>query len=175
MAIIRTDVVDGPNIQADGSYRGVIEFEFDDARIVRRSVRAPDASSWSALLLTLEAEVQASQERQDADAIVDPDVDISANGQANQKQVALVYLRKAYQTGDPWIAYKLFDRFNAYRVSQGWTLGQVQTQLATVGLTQEEWDLMAARYSYLSQTNRVTAMSGYQDVLAGDTWGAEFR
>jgi len=173
--IVNIAVIDGPNIQADGQYRGTVEFTFDDGRRVLRNVRAPDAAGWSALLLSLEASVLDQVSREDAEASVDPDQDITGVGQANQKQVALAYLRRAYRTGDPWTAYKLFDRFNSYRVSQGWTIGQVQTQLATVGLMQDEWNLMAARYSYLSQTNRVTAMGAYQDVINGDTWGAEYR
>ena len=47
--------------------------------------------------------------------------------------------------------------------------------LADVGLTEDEWNEMKDRYVYLSQSARVTAMEAYQGVLAGDTWGAEFR
>ena len=175
MPIISSEVVDGPNIQADESRRGTIEFTFDDGRIIRRNIRAKDALSWANLLIDLPAEVEAKAQIDDAEEASETDNEITTVKQASIKQVALAYLRKAYSLGDPYLAYLKFARFNDYRLAQGWTLAQVVSGLTEVGLTQEEWGLMLARYQYLSEAGRVTAMVAYQSVLDGDTWGEEFR
>lgn len=174
-AIVSSEVIDGPNIQADDSHRGVIEFTFDDSRVVRKSVRAPDAVSWANLLISLPAEVERSQQESDAEAFSEIDQEITAHKQASIKQVALAYLRNAYQTGHPLAAYQKFSRFNDYRIAQGWNLNQVVAGLTSVGLAEGEWTEMKARYQYLSNSARVTAMQAYQSVLDGDTWGAGYR
>ena len=84
--------------------------------------------------------------------------------------MALAYLRKAYSLTDPYQAYLKFDRFNNYRLSQGWSITQVVSGLTEVGLDQDEWSLMLSRYQYLSEPGRITAMIAYQAVLDGDTW-----
>lgn len=175
MAITSSVVVDGPNVQADGQRRGVIEFTFDDGRVVRRSVRAPDITAWTALLLAIDGEVEAAIQLSDAEEASQTDTEITAVKQASIKQVAVAYLRTAYATGDPLRAYLLFSRFNDYRNSQGWSMDQVVTNLATVGLTDEEWADMKDRYLYLSDAARVTTMQAYDGVLSGDTWGEAFR
>lgn len=175
MPITNTDVVDGPGVQASGEHRGVLEFTFSDGRVIRRTVSAPDAAAWSNLIVDMSAEVEAQVALSDAQEGISPDQEIAANKEASIKQRALEYLRKAYSTGDPYVAFLLFDRFNNYRLAQGWSLNQVHQQLADAGLSEEEWDNMLERYQYLSNTGRVTAMQAYQDVVAGDTWGGEFR
>lgn len=176
MPIVSSEVVDGPNIQADGSRRGTIEFILDDGRVITRTVRAPDAIAWANLLIDLPAEVELKVQQDDADEASNTDDEITAVKQANIKQVALAYLRRAYSTGNPYAAYLKFSRFNDYRLSQGWNLNQIVTGLTEVGLTQDEWDNMLARYQYLSLAARVTAMEAYfGSVLPGDTWGEEFR
>lgn len=175
MPITSSEVVDGPNIQADGQRKGVIDFTFDDGRVVRRVIRAADAAAWASLLIDLEDIVEEKLQVDDAEEASEADNEITAVKQANIKQVALAYLRKAYSIGNPYLAYLKFSRFNDYRLAQGWSLTQVVAGLAEVGLEQEEWNEMLARYQYLSQTARVTAMEAYQGVVTGDTWGEEFR
>lgn len=106
----------------------------------------------------------------DADIAGESDGEVSANDYATIEHVALAYLKKAYSLQDPYEAYLKFNKFNNYRVSKGWSTSQVVAGLASVGLTQEEWDLMLARYTYLSFAQRVTAMQDYQTVKAGDIW-----
>jgi NACalpha-BTF3-like transcription factor len=176
MPIVNTEVAAGdPTIQASGQRRGKIIFTFDDGRIVERNVRAPDANAWANLLIDLVDEVEKRQQENDAEELSQEDVEIVAHKQANIKQVALAFLRRAYSTGHPLTAYQKFSRFNDYRLAQGWNLNQVVAGLAEVGLTDEEWTDMRDRYQYLSNASRVTAMQAYQSVLDGDTWGAEYR
>lgn len=175
MAIINQTVIEGPDIQASGAYRGTVEFEFDDGRKVTRRYNAADAQAWSEYLVDASQQVEQDQAEIDAKEFAEVDQEIMAYKQANIKQVALRYLRRAYEIGDPYIAYLRFSRFNDYRLAQGWNLNQVVAGLTEVGLTDEEWTDLRDRYQYLSQSARVTAMEAYQGVLAGDTWGAEFR
>ena len=170
MPIISSEVVDGPNIQADESRRGTIVFTLDDGRIIRRTVRAPDATVWANLLINLPAEVEEKVQIDDAEDASEIDSEITAVNQATIKQVALAFLRKAFGLTDPYQAYLKFDRFNNYRLSQGWTVVQVVSGLTEAGLTQDEWDFTLARYQYLSEAGRVTAMVAYQAVLDGDVW-----
>ena len=174
--IVDSTVIDGPDIQVDESRRGTIQFTFDDGRVITRTVQAPDAIAWANLLINLPGIVELEQQQSDAaDAALSEDSEITAVDQANIKQVALAYLRQAYTIGDPYRAYLKFDKFNTYRINQGWTIDQVVAGLTEVGLTDGEWIDMKARYIYLANTARVTAMQAYQGVLAGDTWGEEFR
>lgn len=175
MPIIDTQVRGQVDVQADGSRRGTIDFTFDDSRIITKTVRAPDASAWANLLVDLPAQIEKQIQEQDAEEASETDDEIVGVKQANIKQVALAYLRKAYAIGNPYKAYLKFSRFNDYRLAQGWNLNQVVTGLMEVGLTEEEWTDMKDRYVYLSQSARVTAMEAYQSVLAGDTWGEENR
>ena len=95
--------------------------------------------------------------------------------QATDREVAVAYLRRAYSFGHPYKAYIWFERFDTFRQANGWSAGQVATALIAEGLTQDEWDNMLARYLYLREPGRVTAMISFQAVLDGDTWGADFR
>lgn len=106
----------------------------------------------------------------EAEAASDTNDIIAATDYADITLVAIHYLRKAYNTSDSLEAYKKFDKFNDFRVAQGWAINQVVAGLTDVGLTQEEWDLMYARYAYLSNAQRVTAMENYQLVMNGDIW-----
>ena len=175
MPITDTNVIDGPNLQDSGIYRGTLEFIFDDGRVINRNVVAQDLSDWANLVVDMPAVVQTEEEERDADEASDIDQEISVYKQAGIKRVALAFLRRAYRTSDPYKAFLKFSRFNDYRTDQGWSLDQVVTGLSDVGLTEEEWGDMKDRYVYLSQTARVTAMEAYQGVLAGDIWGDSHR
>lgn len=171
MAIIRQEIVDGgPHIQANGQYRGILEFEFDDGRIVRQNLRAADSAAWATLLTEIGQKVQAGQAKRDSYSGVSGSVEITANKQANIKERAVAYLRTAIQEKDAHSAYLLLDRFNTYRLAQGWTLPQVQTNLASAGLTQEEWDQIRTIYQYLSSAGRPAIMADYKTIQ--DQWEA---
>ena len=175
MPITDTTIIDGPNTQSDGSRRGTVRLTFADGRVFQRRLVAVDATAWANLLLDIVSEQEAKVAKDDADAESRNDNEILAVKEASQEQVALAYLRRAYEIGDPYLAYLKFARFNDYRLSKGWSLNQVVAGLASVGLTETEWLDMKARHQYLSQSSRVTAMVAYLSVVDGDTWGAEFR
>lgn len=159
MAIIRQDVVDGPYAEANGEHRGIVEFEFDDGRVIRRNLSAVSLGAWSEKLIDIGAELQAAQERADANDGVSANQEITAHKQANAKQRAVAYLRNAWEQENAYAAFLLFDKFNTYRLAQGWTLNQVQTQLASAGLTAEEWTGMRDAYQYLSSAGRPAIMA----------------
>lgn len=169
MPIVDTNVTDGPNVQADGQHRGTVEFIFGDGRVVTRNVRAPDANAWANLLADLPAEVEASQQLSDADEAVENDAEVADYKEANKKQLAVAYLRRAMSHEDPYVAYLKFSRFNDYRIAEGWNLNQVQAALMDAGLTEDEWNIMRDAYTWLSNAGRVTAMQAYQDVASGWT------
>lgn len=171
MPITDTNVIDGPNVQDNGDYRGEMEFIFDDGRRIVRAVNAADAAAWANLIVDMPALIEDAIEEKDANEASEVDQEITAYKQASIKRVALAFLRRAYSTGDPYRAYLKFSRFNDYRLAQGWTLNQVVENLSEVGLTDDEWTDMRDRYQYLSQADRVTAMSAFQAVLDGDIWG----
>lgn len=172
MPIIDQTVADGPTIHNDGSRRGTIDFTFDDGRVVRRTVRAPDATAWANLLIDLPSKVEAQMAQRDAEsaAQTDDEVNDAPIGESSREQIAYAYLKKAYSLDDPYEAYLKFDKFNNYRISKGWNLNQVVAGLASVGMTQEEWDLMRDAYQYLGQATRVATMVDYVPILA--TWKA---
>lgn len=115
-------------------------------------------------------DLESSITQSDAQEASESDGEVVANDNATIEDVAYAYLKKAYSLPDPYESYLKFDKFNNYRVSKGWSTSQVVAGLASVGLTQEEWDLILARYTYLSNAQRVTAMQDYQAVKAGDIW-----
>ncbi len=172
MPVQSVDVRDGdPTIQVTGEHRGTVTVTFTDGRVRDVSVRAPDADAWADKIANISAKAQSDQEDQDAAEAVEQDIEIlNPHKEAGLPKMALAYLRRAQAEEDPYQAYLKFSRFNDYRVNQGWNLNQVQTQLASVGLTAEEWQDMRDRYQYLSNAGRVTAMEAYQSVVAGDTW-----
>lgn len=112
--------------------------------------------------------VEKSLVNNESEEMSETDNEIIAGDYADIRVVALRYLRKAYLIEDSYAAYKKFDRFNSYRVSQGWTVNQVVSNLATVGLTQNEWDTILTRYVYLSNATRVEVMQNYQIILNND-------
>lgn len=116
----------------------------------------------------VEAQKLASLKAQEAEASSEVDEEIVEKTFAVTEEVALAFLRKAYSMDDPYQSFRRFDRFNNYRLLKGWTMEQVVDGLTSVGLTQEEWDLMKIRYAYLGDSGRVTIMENYQTVLAGD-------
>lgn len=165
MPITSIDVRDGdPTIQATGEHRGTVECTFADGRIVQRNLRAPDANAWQDKVANIGAEVQDQMELQDADAGVDPDEEVVAGGEASIEQRAVAYLRGAWGEENARDAYLLFDRFNTFRLAQGWNLNQVQAGLASAGLTTEEWDEMKTAYQYLDGAGRPAIMNDYQTI-----------
>ena len=167
MPITDTNVIDGPNVQANGEYRGTLEFTFDDGRVIKRNVRAPDAAAWANLAVDLPAKIERVIQEEDAQEAVNSDLEVQIYKQANKKQLALAYLRRAHSNEDPYRAYLQFSRFNDWRLAQGYDLNQVASALADVGMTQDEWDEMLAAYQYLSNAARVTAMEAYQSIKNG--------
>lgn len=164
MPITSQPVVDGPSIHADGSRRGFVDFTFTDGRVVRRIVRAPDATAWANLLVGLPAKVEAAQEIKDAQSDIDADTEVTAHLEASIEQRAVAYLRAAWGEEQAYDAYLLFDRFNTYRLAQGWTLEQVQAGLSSAGLTTDEWDEMKTSYLYLDGGGRPAIMASAKTV-----------
>ena len=167
MPIVNTYLGPGdPTIQASGEYRGRINFEFTGGRIISRNIRAPDADTWAALLLSLDGAVELQQQQNDAEQGVDPDAVIVAGGEASIEQRAVAYLRAAWRSEDPYAAFLLFERFNNFRLAKGWSVGDVFVGLSGAGLEQEEWDEMNTAYQYLAGASRPAAMSAYQTIKA---------
>jgi hypothetical protein len=168
MPITDTNVIDGPEVQADGQHRGTMEFIFDDGRRVERQVRRPDAITWANAILDMPAMVEKEIQEQDAEEAVGSDVEVAAYKQASMQQLAIQYLRRAHSQDDPYVAFLQFSRFNTWRIAQGYNVNQVAAALASVGLTDEEWTLMLDAYQWVSNPARVTAMQAYQDIIS--TW-----
>lgn len=174
MAIVRQDVIDGPNVQASGEHRGIVEFEFGSVGpvgtagnlIVTKPLRAPNLAAWSELLVDIGDVVQTSQEESDASEGVSPDEEVVANGQASIEQRAVAYLRAAWETELAYDAFLLFDKFNDFRLAKGWNLNQVAAELASAGLESDEWDAMKTSYQYLSGGQRPATMSDAKTIQA---------
>lgn len=166
MALVGQDIVDGPNIQVTGEHRGAIDFTLDDGRVIRRIVQAPNAQAWADALIDLPAEVLADVENADAQTDIAADVEITAHKQASAKQRAVAYLRAAWATDQAYEAYLLLDRFNAFRLAQGWTLNNVSAALAAAGLTADEWEDIKTAYLYLSSSGRPATMATAKQIQA---------
>lgn len=175
MPITQTDIIDGPNPQRGGAQRGTIRLTFDDGRAFERRINAIDAIEWSSKVLNIVAEQEAKVALDGAKEASKEDAEIATVKEASREQVALAFLRTAMEIGEPYLAYLKLNRFNDYRLDKGWSLNQVVAGLASVGLTEEEWVDMKARFQYLSNASRVTAMQDYNVVLAGDIWGEANR
>lgn len=166
--IVRRDIIDGPRIQANGQYRARVEFEFDDGRIKQKTLRAPNEAAWNALLATINDRMQEGQAENDAAEIDDFDADIAAVGQASIQQRAVAYIRRALQQRQAYDAYRLLDRFNQFRLAQGWSINQVQANLASAGLTEKEWNRARDAFQYLNAGTRPADMLAYKDIQ--ETW-----
>lgn len=68
MPVTSTEILSGPNIQADGQYRGVIRFHFHTGEMVDRNVRAPDAVTWAGLPAALTPEVEENMAQQEIES-----------------------------------------------------------------------------------------------------------
>lgn len=160
MPITSIDVRDGdPTIQASGEHRGTVTATFADGRTVEKSIRAADANAWMDKLAAISSEIQAQVELSDAEQAVDPEGEVTGNGEASIAQAAVAYLRAAWDTDQAADAYLLFARFNTYRNNQGWTLDQVAAGLAAAGLEADEWDAMKTAYQYLNGGGRPAIMA----------------
>ena len=162
MSIVST-VQSPPRVQASGQHRGAIAFTLDDGREITRNVRAPDLASYNELGNALEAGVLESVQNQDSEELAQTDGAIGAHKQATAKQVARLYLERAMGEDDPHLSFKKLNRFNDYRISQGWTLNQVATGL---GIDSGHWDEAKARFQYLNSAENIATMNAYE-VLRG--------
>lgn len=165
MPIVSSVAFNGePTQQASGEWRGSARYTFDDGRTADRRITAPSAGEWANKMDAYESDVELSMQQRDAEEGVSVDAEIVANKQASIKQRAVAYLRAAMAEDDPYTAFLLLDRFNTYRLAQGWNLNQVQAGLAEAGLESKEWDTVRTAYQYLSNAGRVTAMQAVQDI-----------
>lgn len=170
MSVVRSEVIDGPSMQATGQHRGTVEVEFSDGRIKRVPVRAADADAWANRIVDVGAESLVKLTNSDAEDGVSADTEIVKRGFASKKLRAVAYLRRAMQQELAYDAFLLFDRFNDYRNAQGWNLNQVSGELAESGLTAEEWEKMKNVYQFLSGAGRPAIMSQTRDIQ--DQWGS---
>ena len=170
MAVIDITPFTGePTQQASGQWRGSAQYTFDDGRKVNRRITADTVGEWANKMSDIVPEIEVQIQEADAGGGVSVDVEITTNKQASIKQRAVAYLRAAMAEDDPYTAFLLLDRFNTFRLAQGWNLNQVEAGLASAGLEAEEWDTMRDAYQYLSNAGRVTAMQAVQDI--NQTWG----
>lgn len=65
MAVITVNVLDGPNIQADGQHRGVLEFVMNTGATEVRNVRATDEAGWLTLPTTMIPEIESFMSEQE--------------------------------------------------------------------------------------------------------------
>ena len=159
MPIINTNVIEGPNVQSDGQHRGLIEYLFSDGRRVRKYARAPDATTWAALVVNLASSTEDAIIQNDAQESISPGATVAAHKEASIEDAAVAYLRAAWRIEQAYDAFLLFDKFNDFRIAKGWDLNQVQAGLMSAGLTVEEWDEMKIAYQYLAAGNRPVTMS----------------
>lgn len=160
MPIVSVDVRDGdPTVQASGQHRGTVTATFDDGRIIERNLRAPDANSWNDLVANIGAEIQAQMERRDAEEAVSPDAEVAANKESSIAQVAVAYLRSAWNDEQAYDAYLKLARFANYVTNNGYTWNNVQTHLFAAGLTEEEWTGLKTAYTYLNGGGRPAIMA----------------
>lgn len=164
MPVVDTNVIDGPNVQADGQHRGTVEFVFGDGRTFTRNVRAPDANAWANLVADLPTEVAAKVAESDAESDINDSDDIEVKGEATKPQRAVAYLRAAYADDDPYRAFRLMSKFNSWRQSEGYSMPQVKAAMLANGMDADEYDRIVSSYQWLSNTARVLAMQTYEDV-----------
>ena len=172
MAVISSVLLSGPSIQASGRYRGQAEVVLDD-RTSRPAIDVVDEAAWDtttspAGLVAIGDRVQEQAEQQDATNGIE-DEPVEAQGQATKAQRAAAYFLTAWQAELPQEAYRIWDRFNDYRVAEGLSWAQVKTAFVNQGLvTEEQFDDAKAAWDYLS--TKVPEMTAYQPVL--DNWRA---
>jgi len=161
MAVQTADVREGdPTVQENtGQHRGTVDVTFTDGRVLSINIRAADQDEWNDKVAAVQAEAQARMTQSDAEAAVNPDAEVQADKEATLADVAVAYLRRAWNQEQAYDAYLLFSRFNNYRLNQGWTLDQVQTNLQAAGLTVDEWDEMRTAYTYLNGAGRPAIMA----------------
>lgn len=163
------EVFSGPNVQASGSVRGVVDVTVN-GRVVRQSVRAPNLDAWNARLAEIQAEVESAVTLDDAEKDLAAGNIMDAYTQDVREKVSLSLLRKAFQEEDPRTAFQLFSRLDSFRQTRGKSMLDVVALLGPHGLTQAEWDRMVARWDYLGSQSNVSLMDSYQAFLAGDNF-----
>jgi hypothetical protein len=121
-------------------WRGTAEYVLDDGRRITREIIANTAGEWADKMADAVADVEAWFAKKDAEEGVEKDEPITENKTATKLDRAAAKIRAAARQEDPYTAYKMFTRFNEYRLAQGYTVPQVRAALATVGMTAEEFD-----------------------------------
>jgi len=160
MPVQSVDVRDGdPTIQASGQYRGTVDVTMTDGRVFTLNIRAASQDEWNDRVTAAAATIQAQVERRDAAEAVDPEQEVAASKEASIAQVAVAYLRGAWEEEQAYNAWLRFARFNNYVTNNGYTWENVQAHLFAAGLTQEEWDELKAAYQYLSGGGRPAIMA----------------
>ena len=148
-------------VQVTGQYRGVIVCTFADARILELNRRAPNQAAWDALKAGADTEAEAIMARQDAQAMVDPDQDVAASGEASQADTCIAYIRAAWGEQFATDAYALYVRINNYVTNNGgWAAAK--PALLTAGLSDEEYTQAETAWNYLSNGTRPAEMAAGQ-------------
>ena len=65
-----------------------------------------------------------------------------------------------------------------YRINKGWAWSGVHDAIFAEPLyefTEEEWTNTMDRFTYLDTQSKRKVMNDYNSLLAGDTWGEEYR
>lgn len=171
MPVQTSDVRAGdPSVQASGHYRGTVDVTLTDGRVYALRINAADLDEWNDKVAAAGSTVEALFQESDAAAAVSADGEVVSNKEASIQQVAVAYLRAAWETENAYDAYLLFSRFNTYRLNNGWTLDQVQANLAAAGLSAEEWTNMRTAYQYLNGGGRPAIMADAKTIQ--DNWEA---
>lgn len=124
MPIDRAVVVGRPGKQADGSYRGVIDFILTDGRVIRRDgVRAPSQEALDARPNELTADVLEGVIRRDAEEAVQLGIQI-AHKEASQNDVYYAWMQAAFNEDDPVAAYNMMKEVAPVLVGMGLTAEQ---------------------------------------------------
>ena len=111
MPIVSIDVRDGdPTVQVSGQHRGTVTATFADGRVVNRNLRAAGADDWLAQLAGVSTLIQAETEQRDAQSAVNLDTEIAAKGEASEAQVAVAYVRQAWEEAKATDGYILSQR-----------------------------------------------------------------
>ena len=144
--------------QSSGEYREYAIYSLDDGRIVQKRISEQSQTEWTTKMNSLISIVDEDIAHLDSENNID-DAEVKSSGTASIQEVAVAYLQKAWKQEDPYSALILFNRFNDYRNSQGWSLNQVYTNLSSAGLLQSEWDDMLVGFpALLANSDELSAV-----------------
>jgi len=173
--IIDSEIVGDPRPSRDGSVRVTVRYTLEDGRQVVRSMKVPKNGIVEDRINSFKSKIEARVIESDANSAVNNGLEIADSQAAPRKRVALAYLRRALAVGNPLTAYIMFEKFQAYKLQNGWNNSQVIDALQDAGLNRGEWNKMKARYQYLKTEENVATMQAYKALLDGDTWGRKNR